>query len=93
NHWSIYLQTGPKESVRLNMDPSTVLGAPAPNHGYRGRLTAEPRRYAITRNQERTVTIPANPGHSVGQFMDVIIIDGNHLYDFTTRGRGCTGWI
>ncbi|CZR55246.1 uncharacterized protein PAC_05133 [Phialocephala subalpina] len=93
NHWGICLQTGPCESIRLNMDPSNVLGAQAPNHGYRGRLYIRYRDHAITNNQEKIVTIPANPGHSVAQFIDVIINEGNHLYDLTTRGRGCTGWI
>jgi hypothetical protein len=93
NHWGIYLQTGHNGSVRLNMDPSTVLGAQAPDHGYRGQLKVRYRDHAVTRNQEKMVTIPANPGHSVAQFIDVIINEGNHLYDFTTRGRGCTGWI
>ncbi|KAF8863055.1 hypothetical protein BDZ45DRAFT_670672 [Acephala macrosclerotiorum] len=93
NHWGIYLQTAPNESIRLNMDPSDVLGAKVPDHGYRGRLYIRHRDHAVTRNQEKSVTIPANPGHSVAQFIDVIINEGNHLYDFTTRGRGCTGWI
>ncbi|RFU33367.1 hypothetical protein B7463_g2947, partial [Scytalidium lignicola] len=91
NHWGISLQTGPEEYVRLNMDPSNVLGAQAPDHGYRGRLYI--RRDAVTYKPEKIVTIPANPGHSVFQFIDVITNEGNHLYDFTTRCRGCTGWI
>lgn len=37
--------------------------------------------------------IPATRGHPVAHFIDAIINAGNHEYDFTTEGRGCTGWI
>lgn len=36
NHWTMFLQASPSRSVRINMDPSEVRGAPAPGHGYRG---------------------------------------------------------
>ncbi|KAH7342977.1 hypothetical protein BKA65DRAFT_505300 [Rhexocercosporidium sp. MPI-PUGE-AT-0058] len=93
NHWGIYLQTGNAESVSINMDPSELLGAQSPGHGYRGRMDIVSREYALTRNLVGLVTIPANPGHSVAHFIDAIINAGNHQYDFTTEGRGCTGWI
>ncbi|KAH7419698.1 hypothetical protein BKA64DRAFT_651429 [Cadophora sp. MPI-SDFR-AT-0126] len=93
NHWAIYLQTSPRESVSINMDPSELLGAQSPGHGYRGRMDIIQRNYAITNNRVGLVTIPANPGHPVAHFIDAIINAGNHQYDFTTAGRGCTGWI
>jgi hypothetical protein len=93
NHWGMCLQIGSNESVRVNMDPSEVLGAQAPNHGYRGRLYIRYQECPVTDNQEKIVTIPATPGHSAAEFIDLIINEGNHLYDFTTIGRGCTGWM
>ncbi|KAL5331936.1 hypothetical protein ACEPPN_001476 [Leptodophora sp. 'Broadleaf-Isolate-01'] len=93
NHWGIYLQTAANESVRINMDPSELLGAKSPGHGYRGRMDIIHRKHAVTRNLVGLVTVPANPGHPVAHFIDAIINAGNHQYDFTTEGRGCTGWI
>jgi len=91
NHWGIYLQTGDEESIRINMNPGELLGAPSPGHGYRGQI--EIVYEATTGHREGDVTIPANPGHPVTHFIDAIIDASNHEYDFTTEGRGCTGWI
>lgn len=93
NHWTIYLQTSPKDSVRINMEPGELRGAPAPGHGYRGEMQLTHRNHNVTRNRQFYVTIPAFPGHPVAHFIDAIINAGNHEYDFTTEGRGCTGWI
>ena len=51
------------------------------------------RDHSITHNREGLVTIPATAGLPVAHFIDAIIDAGNHEYDFTTEGRGCTGWI
>lgn len=93
NHWTMYLQTGPDQAVRINMDPSDIFGAQSPGHGYRGEMAIALRNHGITRNRQALVTIPATPGHPVAHFIDAIIRAGNHEYDFTTEGRGCTGWM
>lgn len=51
------------------------------------------REYNVSRNRHQIVTIPTTRGHTVADFIDVIIAAGNHEYDFTTEGRGCTGWM
>src|SRR5260370_1444283 len=75
------------------MDPGDLLGAQSPGHGYRGQMDIIHRDHAITRNHQAVITHPAVPGHQVAHFIDAIINAGNHEYDFTTQGRGCTGWM
>ncbi|EPE35579.1 hypothetical protein GLAREA_11279 [Glarea lozoyensis ATCC 20868] len=93
NHWVIFLQTGQEEAVRINMDPSLTLGAQTPGHGYRGAMTITHRNHAVTRNHELMISIPTGRQHTVAQFIDTIVGARHHEYDFTTEGRGCTGWI
>ncbi|PVH75824.1 hypothetical protein DL98DRAFT_314793 [Cadophora sp. DSE1049] len=93
NHWGINLQIRSKEAICINMDPSELLGAQSPGHGYRGRMDIIYQNCAVTRNSAGLVTIPASPGNPATHFIDAIINAGNHQYDFTTEGRGCTGWI
>lgn len=93
NHWTLFLQTRHNESVRITMDPGDLLGAPSPGHGYRGQMEISLRAYALTREHQHVVTIPATGGHTVAHFIDAIIAAGNDEYDFTTEGRGCTGWM
>ena len=93
NHWTLYIQTGPQRSILINMDPGDLLGAPSPGHGYRGRMDVTLRNYAVTQNYQHIVSIPATAGHIVAEFIDAIIAAGNDEYDFTTEGRGCTGWM
>src|ERR1700761_7959690 len=93
NHWTLYLQTGPKQAVRINMNPSDLLGAQISGHGYRGEMEITHRNHDITRYREYVLTVLATPGHSVAEFIDAIIRASNHEYDFTTVGRGCTGWM
>ncbi|KAK3943429.1 hypothetical protein QBC46DRAFT_307500 [Diplogelasinospora grovesii] len=100
NHWIICLQTPDQAVVRLNMSPTDVRGARVSGHGYRGQIEIT---YgeddAMTRNdstQEKhhcLVTVPATPDQTVANFILAIMDAGNHEYDFTTEGRGCTGWI
>lgn len=93
NRWTMFLQTGPKSSVRINMDPTTLRGARVPGHGYRGEMGIIHRPYGSTRNRHAIVSMPAVRGRSAAHFIDTIINAGNHEYDFTTEGRGCTGWM
>lgn len=93
NHWNIWFQIGSKEAVHMNMVPGDLLGAPVVRHGYRGRIDVSHGKYYMAKVREATVTVPATQGHSVGEFIDAIVDAGNHEYDFTAEGRGCTGWI
>lgn len=88
NHWDIFLQTG-KDSVRLEIVPGAWPG----KNGYLGRVDIIHHSYKITRRYHKRVTIPATPGHSVADFLDAVVEAGNHRYEFTQAGRGCSGWI
>lgn len=93
NHWTMYLETGRRSSVRINMEPSELRGAQVSGHGYRGVMEVRDCNHAVTRDHHTLVSIPALAGHPVAHFIDAIINANNHEYDFTTGGRGCTGWM
>ncbi|KAK1768089.1 hypothetical protein QBC33DRAFT_569131 [Phialemonium atrogriseum] len=89
NHWQIYLQTGKDESVCLELVPGAFPG----QEGFLGRFDIVLHGYGLTRNTHKTVSISAVPGRSVADFLDAIIANDNHRYEFTQDGRGCTGWV
>ncbi|KAF5709782.1 hypothetical protein FGLOB1_5768 [Fusarium globosum] len=89
NHWVISLQTAPRKSTRLEIVPGAYPG----RVGFLGRLDIIRHPYGITRHSNKTVNIPAQPGHTVGHFLDAIVGADNHRYEFTQSGRGCGGWV
>ncbi|KAF7549720.1 hypothetical protein G7Z17_g6191 [Cylindrodendrum hubeiense] len=89
NHWKIFLQTGEHEFVQLEISPGAWPG----REGYLGRLDIMDHRHMLTHNHHQTVSIPAEPGHRVVSFLDAIVRADNHRYEFTQKGRGCTGWV
>ncbi|KAG5748769.1 hypothetical protein H9Q70_008585 [Fusarium xylarioides] len=90
NHWDIFLQCGPDKSVRLEMVPGAFPG----RVGFLARLDIILQGYGITRQSNKTVSIPPlSPGLTVGQFLDAIVGADNHRYEFTQEGRGCGGWV
>ncbi|TPX07621.1 uncharacterized protein E0L32_010720 [Thyridium curvatum] len=93
NHWIMFLQASPGRSVQINMEPSEVRGAPAPGHGYRGVMQVSAREIGVSEDRHQIVTIPTTRGRAVADFIDAIVAAGHHEYDFTTEGRGCTGWM
>ncbi|OIW24507.1 hypothetical protein CONLIGDRAFT_99114 [Coniochaeta ligniaria NRRL 30616] len=95
NHWVISLQTttgGEEESaVRLEIRPGAYPG----RDGYIGRLDVIHSSFEMmTRHHHKLVTIPpTTPGHCVAEWLDAIVAAGNHRYEFSREGRGCTGWV
>jgi hypothetical protein len=89
NHWDIYLQTGAKESVRLDMNPGAFPG----RIGFLGRLDISRHNYPVTNRHQLLTTIAAARRCTVGFVLDAIVRADNHRYEFTKNGRGCTSWV
>jgi hypothetical protein len=93
NHWTIFFETSNEfSSVRINICPSDVMGARIPGHGFRGQMILN-HQEAPSQDNQHIVSFIATPKQTVHKFVSAIIDAGNHEYDFTTQGRGCTGWM
>ena len=88
NHWDIFLQTGEVESVRLEVVP----GNPG-REGNLARLEIMRHAYASTHHGQKTISITATPGYTVGNFLDTIVRADNHRYEFARGGGGSSGWV
>lgn len=88
NHWFILLETG-NSFVRLEISPGAYPG----REGYIGRFDIIHHGYGLTKHHHKDVAILSSGRHSVADFLDTIVNTGNHHYEFTREGRGCTGWV
>lgn len=75
------------------MQPTLTIGAKIIDHGNRGKLHLRYDTWAQSNQCEYVVTKPVNGQHSVPDFIDAIVAAGHSKFDFTTNGRGCTGWV
>lgn len=89
NHWDIFLETDEGRSVSFEMTPGAFPG----REGFLGRLDIIHHPNPFPGVCHKAVSIPAQPGSSVANFLDAIVQADNHRYEFTREGRGCTGWV
>lgn len=87
NHWQIFLQWGPEDSIRLDPSPNY------PNMDMTLSCTAGGKDYACTANVHKVVRLtPAMP-ITVGGFLEILTRNKYDKYIFTSHGTGCRYWI
>lgn len=91
NHWNMVLQTDLGQLVKINVEPGAW---PGPfGRGYLARIDIALRQSGGIGGSHCDVSVPARPGVTVAEFLDVVVDADSHRYEFTQAGRGCTGWI
>lgn len=85
NHWSMFLQTGQHESVRVEVAP----GEP----GRPGMILLETKQYSVTNNTTRVEPAAVPEDTTVATIFSLIISKKRDNYVFAPVGEGCRFWL
>ncbi|GKZ37782.1 hypothetical protein AbraIFM66950_009540 [Aspergillus brasiliensis] len=94
NHWCFYLNATDTTSVQIDMTPSyDVPGITNPT-GSKGIMIVSYLEHAdsISTTAQKVVRIEARPDCKAGDFVDVILDQKRHQYEFNSAGEGCRFW-
>ncbi|KAB8259387.1 hypothetical protein BDV32DRAFT_124456 [Aspergillus pseudonomiae] len=92
NHWSIYL-TSETGYVRLDMTPSYTVPATVSPGGSKGILIVSRVDDLRLGTASKTVRLDVREGLKVSDFVDLLVREKRHLYEFNNAGQGCRFWV
>lgn len=94
NHWCFHLNVTDTTSVQIDMTPSyNVPGVTNPN-GSKGILIISYLEHAvsISTTAQKAVQMEARPECKARDFVDLLVNQKRHQYEFNAAGEGCRYW-
>ncbi|KAJ9219559.1 hypothetical protein DTO027B5_4827 [Paecilomyces variotii] len=92
NHWSLYLLTSDRTSVRFDCQPSYYVPSTILPEGSKAYLIISELAYPVSRDAQTQFRLNTAPGLKVKDVYDLLIQNGRHKYEFDTNGVGCRFW-
>ncbi|KAE8413115.1 hypothetical protein BDV36DRAFT_300232 [Aspergillus pseudocaelatus] len=93
NHWSIYLSTSETVYIRLDMTPSYTIPATVNRGGSKGILIVSRVDGLRLGTATKVVRLDVRGGLKVSDFVDLLVKEKRHLYEFNDAGQGCRFWV
>ncbi|RAK89154.1 hypothetical protein BO79DRAFT_264452 [Aspergillus costaricaensis CBS 115574] len=92
NHWCFYLNVTDARSVRIDMTPSYTVPGVTNRSGSKGIMVVSHLSYAVSRSAEKVMQIQSRPGCKARDFINLLVSQKRHQYEFTADGEGCRFW-
>ncbi|PWY75727.1 hypothetical protein BO83DRAFT_463407 [Aspergillus eucalypticola CBS 122712] len=94
NHWCFYLNVTDTTSVQIDMTPSYNIPGVTNPKGSKGFLIISYLEHAvpISTTAQKVVRIEARPGCEARDFINLILSQKRHQYEFNFAGEGCRFW-
>jgi hypothetical protein len=85
NHWTFYLVTSPKTSIRLDMTPANVSGV--------GCLIVSELEYVVSKSAVKVCDLSNVESYSLETIIELLQRERYDCYKFNERGTGCRNWV
>lgn len=92
NHWCFYLDVDDNHSVRIDMTPSYAIPGSNIPGGSKGIMLITLLPYLYSRSSEKVVRLDVPAGVRVHNFVNLLVREKRHQYEFTEDGKGCRYW-
>ncbi|KAJ5179809.1 hypothetical protein N7492_003019 [Penicillium capsulatum] len=86
NHWCLYLQVGPDESVCIDITPSYNIPGPKIPGESKAYMIMSLVPYLYLPSAQKAVGLQVRTGIQVQDFVDLLIQENRHRYEFDANG-------
>lgn len=92
NHWCLYLRVPNDHSVRIDIIPSYSVPSVTKPGGSKANMVVSYLRYGLSRSAMKAARLDIRPGTTVRDFIDLLVSQKRHQYEFNSEGQGCRYW-
>ncbi|KAL4744329.1 uncharacterized protein BDW70DRAFT_145878 [Aspergillus foveolatus] len=92
NHWSLYLLTSDRSSVRIDCQPSYSVPSSVLSGGSKANLIISELPYAVSHDAQAQFVLNVSANLKVKSVYNLLIQNGRHKYEFDSNGVGCRFW-
>lgn len=92
NHWCFYFRIPEGRSVRVDITPSHSVPSVTKPGGSKANMVISYLLYPISRSASKVVQLDVRAGATVREFVNLIVNQKRHQYEFNSEGQGCRYW-